>query len=88
MSKYECASCANRNTRLCERCMAVLNEGEILNPPSMFCRTVNLPPEEGEVHTTDQEYLESVIHRYLRAGKPIPLSVVIMLNKITQVTEE
>lgn len=80
--KYSCAKCANKNTIICDCCVRVEAPSGKESKPTLFVRYKDLPK---------QSYAESyggIIRRYIDAGIPIPLILVVKYNQYTADKED
>ena len=73
--KFECKDCTNRNTTICDQCTFITNPSGNVQRPSNFTRLSKIKPED---------VLAAQISMFLEHKLPIPVSVVIEYNELTQ----
>jgi hypothetical protein len=72
---YDCNECANKATPLCNECNSITSPSGRMTRPTNYCHLIPLD-RESRLHNN--------ISAYLKAGKPIPLAMVIEYNEITE----
>lgn len=76
--KYDCRSCTNRATLLCELCATLCSPSGKIKKPTLYC-------SEGYINGGALEeniQLYSQIRGYLEAGHTIPLFFIMQYNKL------
>ena len=73
--KFECKDCANRNTPICDQCTFITNPSGNVQRPSCFCRLSQIKPSD---------VLATQIGMFMEHRLPIPVSIVIDYNKLTE----
>lgn len=87
--QYDCSTCVNRNSPLCELCTQITSPSGKERRPKYYMRIMELEPFAPELKVplglnTELEKRAITIARYLGAGLPIPIRVVLEYNKIAE----
>ena len=73
-NEYACSGCANKGSPLCQLCEVTVSPSGKKNKPTQYIRYRALP---------SKSYAESygdIVRRYLDAGLPVPLVILLKYN--------
>ena len=84
---YECETCANINSPLCELCTRISSPSGKERKPKYYIERQEVAPSVPELRIAygldrKLEGIAITIARYLRNGVPIPISVVMKYNEL------
>ena len=82
---YDCATCVNRNSPLCELCTQILSPSGKERKPKYYIGQVEVEPIDPELKfDSEVERRAFLIAKHLISGLPIPIRIVLEYNKLSE----
>lgn len=82
---FECKNCANRGSPLCELCTQVTSPDGTEHKPKYYVYFNSVIPFSAKRQMEGRgEHIAKALEMYLRAGWPLPVSLVMEYNRHTE----
>ena len=80
---YSCDRCANKGTPICKVCTHITSPQGVVRKPKYYVFTIDIATLPSAI-----EERQRAISRYLNAGLPVPIRLVMEYNKFVEKTFE
>ena len=81
--EYDCSECLNRKTPLCEICTSIYHTDGTISKPKYFVKHTEISLDC--VNSADHsEWLAQYIEAHVHSRTPVPLSIVMKYNLLTE----